>query len=304
MRLSVLPRLAMMQFLLLLLLGSACGGTVYIDGGDGSVDAESPFDAGDADAGSPDSGPDADLPDSGSDAGLPDSGSDADSPDSGSDADSPDAESDAGLPDSGGDAGMDDPLAFNIIFRQSVQACSSCGIWFDWQDVDSQKARLVVEYQHQGQTYTAEYQHGLDGMDNAHSIFFSPSSTGHKHALLVKQAPLYNGLFRADISDIPTDASIVSASLHLHIHTDEGLAYSDLSSVLDVHACDKAWNWDQLSWSNYDSGMAWDQSGGDFGQLIRQIRAKEDMRDRGFSKANPNAHFDFTAHVQQLQAER
>ncbi len=211
---------------------------------------------------------------------------------------------DARPPDAMVDAAVDAPLVFNIIIRQTVQACSSCGIWFDWQGVDSQKPRLVVVYEHLGQPHTVEYRHGLSGMDNAHSIFTTPQNSGTKHSLLVKQTPVRNGLFRADISDIPAAATIVSATLHLHLDTDEGLAYSDHSSVLQVHACDRPWDWDHVTWTNYDSGLAWSQAGGDFGPLIREIRAQEDLHARGFNKANPDAHFDFTAHVQQLQAAR
>jgi hypothetical protein len=214
------------------------------------------------------------------------------------------APNDAAQPDSGDDAATAGPLVFNIIIRQTVQACSGCGIWFDWQGVQSQKPRLVVEYQHLGQPHTAEYQHELNGMDNAHSFFISQQNDGAKHSILVKQTPRRNGLFRADISDIPAAATIVSATLHLHIETDEGLANSDNSSVLAVHVCDRPWNWDHVTWTSYDNGLAWSQAGGDFGALIREIRAKEDLHDLGFSKANPNAHFDFTAHVQQLQAAR
>jgi hypothetical protein len=202
------------------------------------------------------------------------------------------------------DAEVNAPLEFNIIVRQTVQACSGCGIWFDWQGVQSQKPRLVVEFQHLGQSHTAEYQHGLNGMDNAHSFYMTQQNDGAKHSILIKQTPQRNGLFRADISDIPEAATIVSAALHLHIETDEGLAYSDHASVLAVHACATQWNWDYVTWTHYDNGLTWTQAGGDFGPLIREIRAQEDLVNRGFNKANPNAWFDFTPYVQQLQLAR
>lgn len=258
----------------LLLSVSACSGTAHVSSGDGSVDGQAPVDAAAADAAVVDA---ATL-----DGALPD----------------------ASMPDAGMDAATDPPLVFNIIIRQTVQACGGCGIWFDWQGAQANKPRLVIHYDHLGQSHTAEYQHGLGGMDNAHSIFLSQSNDGTKHSILVKQTPHRNGLFRADISDIPAAATIVSATLHLHIDTDEGLANSDNSSVLEVHACDKAWNWDTLSWTHYDTGLAWNQAGGDFGPSIRLIRAKEDLHDLGYSKANPNVPLDFTAHVQGLQAAR
>lgn len=239
----------------------------------------------------------------GGDAGGDDAGA---SLDSGLDAAQPDAApSDASPPDAAlPDAAVDPPLVFNIILQQTVQACDSCGIWFDWQGGQSDKPRLVVEYEHVGQTHTAEYQHGLDGMDNAHSIYLTPGGAGDKHSMLIKQVPIRHGLFRADMSDIPAEATILVAALHLHINTDEGLAYQDHSSVLAVHACDRAWDWDQITWTSYASGQAWTQEGGDFGPLIREIRAEEDLHAAGFDKAHPDASFDFTAHVQQLQAAR
>jgi hypothetical protein len=76
-------------------------------------------------------------------------------------------------------------------------------------------------------------------MDHAHSFFTSPQNDGAKHSMLVKQTPRRDGLFSADISDIPAAATIVSATLHLHIESDEGLANSDTSSVLADHVCDR-----------------------------------------------------------------
>ncbi len=260
--------------LFLILLGASCTGTVTYTGG----------------------GPDGAVSDD-RDAAA-DAHASSDSPVS--------ADAAPGAPDSSVevDAAMGGPLQFNIILRQTIQDCGGCGIWFDWQGVDANKPRLVIEYQYLGESHTAEYQHGLGGMDNAHSIFLSSSNDGDKHSILVKQSPQRTGLVRVDISDIPEAATIVSATLHLHINTAEGLSYDDFTSVLEVHACDKQWNWDQVTWTQYASGLSWSSSGGDFGSFIRQIRAKEDLRDRGFSKANPHANFDFTAHVQQLQAAR
>lgn len=231
-----------------------------------------------------------------------DGGTDATSPDAAQpDAAQPDADSpDATTPD----AAVEPPLIFNIILQQTVQACSSCGIWFDWQGEQSNKPRLVVQYEHLGQPDTAEIQHGLGGMDNGHSITITPGGTLDKHSLLVKQTPVRHGLFRADLSEIPAAATIQSATLHLHLHSDEGLAYSDHESVLAVHTCTQPWDWDQVTWTSYASGQSWGQAGGDFGPLIREIHAQDDLHGQGFNKANPNANFDFTAHVQQLQATR
>ena len=42
----------------------------------------------------------------------------------------------------------------------------------------------------------------------------------------------------------------------------------------------------------------------DAAEAFREIRAQEDLHAAGFNKANPDAHFDVTPHVQQLQAAR
>ena len=199
-----------------------------------------------------------------------------------------------------------EPMDFNILFKQTVQVSGGSGIWFASQGVASQRPRLVIDYSCQNTNQTAEYQYGLNGMDNAYSIFiegFEPFQVGEKHSILAKQRPLRNGLFRADIRDIPMEASIISATLHLHIHTEEGLGNSDNSSVWSVHAGDKLWDWDQVSWTHFAAGEPWSQAGGDFGEKIRDIRAK-DMHDVGFSKASPHAYFDFTDYVRGLQATR
>ena len=125
-----------------------------------------------------------------------------------------------------------------------------------------------------------------------------------KHELFTRKGPKRTGLLRFDISDIPPSENITKATLFLHIHKKEGLAGSDYSSVLEVWTCPKIWNWDEVTSTLYDAGKRWDASGGDFGSKIRDLRAKEDMKDRGFSKGNTDANFDFTAYVQQLQANR
>ncbi|MCA9657768.1 MAG: DNRLRE domain-containing protein [Myxococcales bacterium] len=200
------------------------------------------------------------------------------------------------------------PMDFNLIFRQSVMACSGCGIWFDWQGEDANKPRLEVTWSLDGQQETSVFRHGLDGAENAFGFFIvnppPASPEEHFHSILVKQSLARTGLFRADIREIPPDAQIDDATLFLHIHSHEGLANSDTSSVLEVHECERDWNWNEATWNQAADGVPWDQPGGDFGELIREIRAKEDLHGAGFNKGNPDAHFDFTDYVKKLQAER
>jgi hypothetical protein len=200
-----------------------------------------------------------------------------------------------------------DALVFNIIIRQTYQSCSSCGIWFDWQGEQANKPRLVVEYEHVGALHTAEYQHDLGGMDNAHSIWIQSGHAhdeGNKHQMLIKQSPHRKGLLRVDASDIPAAATITEARLHLHINKHEGLANADHSSILMVHESARDWDWNSVSWTHAATGQPWTTEGGDLGREVREIHAGGDMHDLGFNKAHPDGFFDFTPYMQLLQSER
>jgi hypothetical protein len=196
---------------------------------------------------------------------------------------------------------------FNIIIRQTYLSCSSCGIWFDWQGKQANKPRLVVEYEHAGALHTAEYQHDLEGMDNAHSIWIQSGHAhdeGNKHQMLIKKSPHRKGLLRVDASDIPVDATITEARLHLHINKHEGLANGDHSSILMVHEAAQDWDWNSVSWTHAATGQPWTTKGGDLGREVREIHAGGDMHDLGFNKAHPDGFFDFTPYMQLLQTER
>ena len=93
----------------------------------------------------------------------------------------------------------------NLTFKQTVQPCSSCGIWFD-------SMQLVVE--HSGGTYT------------------SPTKSGR---LLVKKSSGLQQRFAADLSAIPAGATIQRATLYMRLNPHEGLAGSDNGSVLAVY---------------------------------------------------------------------
>lgn len=214
---------------------------------------------------------------------------------------------DLALPDTA--APVDAPLVVSLLFRQREQACSSCGIWFHWQNVQAQKPRLIVVYELDGVEQRRQVQHGLAGEDNGHSLTLRPDATEatrdeRRHTMLVKKTPARSGLFRADVSDIPARAQIVSARLHLHLHGSEGLANSDHSSVLTIHECPSEWDWDAVTWTHRAPGVAWNRPGGDAGRLVREIHADTDMHKRGFTKAAPNGFFDLTPYLTLLQSER
>jgi hypothetical protein len=92
---------------------------------------------------------------------------------------------------------------FSLVFVQSVQACASCGWWFD---------SSTLEIVYTGGTFTA---------------------SGGK--MLVKQASGKQGYFSADISSIPASATIESAILTMRLNVYEGISNSDYSSVVNAY---------------------------------------------------------------------
>jgi hypothetical protein len=203
-----------------------------------------------------------------------------------------------------------DPFVdFNIIFRQTQQACGGCGIWFDWQGVDEDKPHLEVTWATRADaSVTTLFGEDLEQADGVSGFYIEPGDPPgdetHRHSILVKDSPVRTGLFRTSITAIPLNAEILYASLEFHIHTEEGLANSDNSSILEVWSCPTDWDPNEVSWTHARSDLEWLEPGGDFGTLIREIRAGQDMHDAGFSKANPDASFDITEHVRALQEAR
>ena len=203
-----------------------------------------------------------------------------------------------------GEPSPDEPLLVSLILRQTVQSCGGCGIWFDPQGNAEDRPRLEVTWTAPGSAaVTQSWQYELGDGGDLLSTYVSPSppaeAAERHHVLLIKQGPANVGLLAADLSAIPADATIDAARLHLHIHTDEGLAYGDHESVLEVWECSTPWDWNTATWD-----QPWPAPGGDFTRLVREIRAYDDLHALGFNKANPHAHFDFTPFLQLLQSER
>lgn len=135
---------------------------------------------------------------------------------------------------------------FSLIFEQSYQSCDSCGIWFD-------SAELVIE--HDRGTFRA-------------------NQTG---SLLIKQAPYYQGSFKANIGTISQTSSIKSAILYMRLNPHEGISNDDFTSTLSVYG-------------NIGGNMTY----------LREITAQYDIKGRGYSKANPVVPIDFTEYASKL----
>ena len=135
---------------------------------------------------------------------------------------------------------------FSLVFDQKYQACSDCGIWFD-------SAELVL-------------------VTDKGTFRFNQSGS-----MLIKQNPFRRGFFRANLSAVPKDARIQSATLYMHLNHHEGIANSDKASIISV--------------SGYVNGSL---------QYVRDITAAGDIKGRGYSKANPSVPFDFTQFARRL----
>jgi len=94
---------------------------------------------------------------------------------------------------------------------------------------------------------------------------------------LGQKAPIVN----IDFSSIPTSSAIKSADFYMLFNVHEGIANADYKSVVEAYG-----------WINNKR------------ELVRTLYASKDIKDRGYSKANPRVPFDFTAYVKRLHPYR
>lgn len=183
-----------------------------------------------------------------------------------------------------------DPVDFSIAMLQTAAGCpSECGIYFDPLGDNSKNPKLEITYSLNGQQQSISFQQGQGGNKEAYAM----DSRFNRQGIILVKNPSATGYFYADISDVPATANITSATLYLTLHKHEGISNNDKVSVIAVYEYSKAWN--------YNTGYG----GGSRGDLIREIRAKEDMWDKGIQKyLNPTGGYDFTSYVQQLQSNR
>ena len=103
---------------------------------------------------------------------------------------------------------------------------------------------------------------------------FSARQTG---SLLIKEAPYHQGRFKADISAIPRSAEIRSAILYMHLNRNEGISNDDFTSTLSA-------------FGYIDGSLIY----------LREITAENDIKGRGYSKANPVVPIDFTEYARRI----
>jgi hypothetical protein len=145
----------------------------------------------------------------------------------------------------GGAFGTTASKLFKLEFKQTSMACSGCGWWFD-------STQLVI--QHSAGKF----------VKNGGSMFIKKGSNRIGH-------------FSADISSIPSSATIRSATLYMRFNPHEGIARGDSTSVVAVYG-----------WLDATKVK------------VRDITAKNDVKGKGYSKSNPNLPIDFTAYAQKV----
>lgn len=95
--------------------------------------------------------------------------------------------------------------------------------------------------------------------------------------LLVKKEPYHKGQFVANLNAIPDGATIYSAILYMRLNAVEGISNDDFRSTLSVYG-------------RLNGSLVY----------LREITARDDIKGRGYSKANPVVPIDFTAYARRL----
>jgi CubicO group peptidase (beta-lactamase class C family) len=200
-------------------------------------------------------------------------------------------------------------MKVNLITKYLTSSCSS-GLWFGWQGEQQYKPMLEIVYELEQVPYINVYQHGFNGLDDAHAFFIKEDGGWdgddrelHKHNISQQAGAVRHGLFKCDISDIPPDANIVEATLHLHIHSEEGIRRGSCG-VIGFFECTKEWNWDTVDWFQYGDGLLWDAEGGDYGVKVKNLWVIEDIRNQGYGLTNNQFPLDLTDYVIALQHNR
>jgi hypothetical protein len=205
--------------------------------------------------------------------------------------------------------------------------------WFSWMGQPNLKPKLVVEWTSRGESHTKTWQHGVDGSIYPQAIFLArgnepgrvrwgghadlgPGRESHKHHFFSKDSPARCGFVKADVSEIPADATIVRAQLILHIHDSEGLKESsepDPTGFGRFHHVNKEWDWDHVTFTHYAAGRSWSTpietypflGAGDISPVLWSVHRQKDLAAQGYHKrATRDCPLDLTAYVACLQELR
>jgi hypothetical protein len=205
--------------------------------------------------------------------------------------------------------------------------------WFSWMNRPELKPRLAVAWTAQGRTHTKTWQHGVDGSAWPQTFFLQrgnepghvrwashadlgPGREGHKHQFFAKDSPGRVAFVKADLSEIPRDATITRAELVLHIHDKEGLKQgdtADLAGVARFRHVSHEWDWDHVTFTHFAAGKPWTAprpaysyfGDGDVSPVLWGLDRQKDVAARGYHKNGTRDYpLDLTAYVARLQQLR
>ena len=225
-----------------------------------------------------------------------------------------------------GDCG---PLDLNLVLKKDTQPCWDCEFWFYTGGVAQRRPRLEVRWRDGDAVQTSVFQDGPLGTSGPlHSAFImgadallGPGSCpddddacreNFLHQVRAHRwdgVNYYNGLVTAELSSIPCEATIEDARLWLWIHEQRGLAGADHTSTATWYRGVRPVDIQKVHGLRYavaadGSDLLWSTPGGDVGEPVQTLEAQRDLWDRGFHKGSPDAWFDFTDHLVDLQHER
>ena len=205
--------------------------------------------------------------------------------------------------------------------------------WFSWMNRPELKPKIVVAWTAQGRTHGKTWQHGIDGSAWPQTFFLQRGNEpghvrwashpdlgsgrkGHKHQFFAKDSPGRVAFVKADLSEIPRDATITRAELVLHIHDKEGLKKGDTEDVAGVarfRHVNHEWDWDYVTFTHFAAGKSWTAprpaypyfGDGDVSSVLWSLDRQKDVAARGFHKNGIRDYpLDLTAYVARLQQLR
>ena len=205
--------------------------------------------------------------------------------------------------------------------------------WFSWMNQPRYKPKLAVEWSIDGRKHTKTWQHGTDGSEWPQAFFLQRGNDpghvrwaghadlgagrdGHKHHFFAKDGPARIGFVKADLSEIPRDATITRAELVLHIHDKEGLkagAGPEAAGIGRFRHVNKNWDWDHVTFTHYAADRPWGTpidaypflGDGDVSPVLWTLDRQKDLAARGYHKNGMRDYpLDLTAYVARLQQLR
>jgi hypothetical protein len=193
-------------------------------------------------------------------------------------------------------SGTEQVIGTNLSFRIGQGTVTSLNNWTVVADAGSFQACSLVIAPPQSQTRTL--QQGLDGylgVTDTWLNYYDPNLNLNNESKLTILGGSENAkvLLRFDLSSIPANAVIISATLSVYNYSHQASANG---GTLSIHRVDKQWVEWQATWNVYSSGNAWTAAGMQAGTDYVSSPANSITID---TSTNVWRSFDVTAQIQQ-----